>query len=145
MKRIRLRLRGQAWRAGKWLLETAGETGKRRAVLQVARDAIARRVISLIWITTLCWCARLGDAVCRIRVTELPWMRLIHLISDGDTMSIMGSNGKFVKYEIGSISGNVVTLKTTPAWVRDGTVFIYLPVTRFYQTIIPHRLALRDR
>ncbi|KZF93774.1 hypothetical protein S101_23765 [Salmonella enterica subsp. enterica serovar Tennessee] len=38
-------------------------------------------------------------------------------------MSIMGSNGKFVKYEIGSISGNEVTLKKTPAWVRDGTVF----------------------
>ena len=45
------------------------------------------------------------------------------LISEGDTMSIMGSDGKFVKYLIASIADNVVTLKTMPAWVRDGTVF----------------------
>lgn len=45
------------------------------------------------------------------------------LISEGDTMSIMGSDGKFVKYVIASIADNIVTLKTTPAWVRDGTVF----------------------
>ncbi|MEG2042050.1 MAG: DUF1983 domain-containing protein, partial [Hafnia sp.] len=45
------------------------------------------------------------------------------LISEGDTMSIMGNDGKFIKYKIVSIAANIVTLKTTPAWVRDGTVF----------------------
>jgi len=38
-------------------------------------------------------------------------------------MSIMGSNGKFVKYEILSASGNTITLKSTPSWVRNGTIF----------------------
>ncbi|MBU5900542.1 hypothetical protein JVW24_25830, partial [Vibrio cholerae O1] len=46
---------------------------------------------------------------------------LSSLVSPGDVMSIMGSNGKFSKYEITTVSGSVVTLKTTPAWVRDGT------------------------
>ena len=45
------------------------------------------------------------------------------LIAGGDTMSIMGSSGKFVKYVIDGVANNVVTLKTTPSWVRDGTVF----------------------
>jgi predicted phage tail protein len=45
------------------------------------------------------------------------------LIAAATTMSIMGSNGKFVKYVIDGVANNVVTLKTTPSWVRDGTVF----------------------
>ena len=38
-------------------------------------------------------------------------------------MSIMGRDGKFVRYEIDGVAGNSVTLKTTPDWVRAGTVF----------------------
>ncbi len=45
------------------------------------------------------------------------------LVSPGDYMSLMGSNGKFVKYPIISVSGRVITLRNAPAWVRDGTVF----------------------
>ncbi len=81
-------------------------------------------------------------ALCRMQVTELPWMRLIIPISNGDTMSIMGSNGTFDK--IGSISGNVVTLKTTPAWSSLTVLYLpYLPVT--FLPDYSASLALRDR
>ncbi|EBP9663413.1 hypothetical protein AIO47_23570, partial [Salmonella enterica subsp. enterica] len=116
--------RGQAWRAGKWLLETAKRESSRLS-FQMARDAIHFTPGDIVEIMDNNYAgARLGGRIMshagnRITVDAVD----SSLISDGDTMSIMGSNGKFVKYEIGSISGNVVTLKTTPAWVRDGTVF----------------------
>ncbi|EPA8959800.1 DUF1983 domain-containing protein, partial [Yersinia enterocolitica] len=45
------------------------------------------------------------------------------LAGNGDTMSIMGANAKFTKYEIASVNGSTITLKVAPAWVRDGTTF----------------------
>ncbi|MDV1857903.1 phage tail protein [Citrobacter freundii] len=116
--------RGQAWRAGKWLLETAKRESSRLS-FQMARDAIHFTPGDIVEIMDNNYAgARLGGRIMshagnKITVDAVD----SSLISDGDTMSIMGSNGKFVKYEIGSISGNVVTLKTTPSWVRDGTIF----------------------
>ncbi|HGE2878110.1 TPA: DUF1983 domain-containing protein, partial [Yersinia enterocolitica] len=45
------------------------------------------------------------------------------LAGNGDTMSIMGANAKFTKYEIASVNGSTITLKVAPTWVRDGTTF----------------------
>ncbi|EOW0885968.1 host specificity protein J, partial [Citrobacter koseri] len=116
--------RGQAWRAGKWLLETAKRESSRLS-FQMARDAIHFTPGDIVEIMDNNYAgARLGGRIMshagnKITVDAVD----SSLISEGDTMSIMGSDGRFVKYEIGSIAGNIVTLKTTPAWVRDGTVF----------------------
>ncbi|EPL3436074.1 TipJ family phage tail tip protein [Citrobacter freundii] len=116
--------RGQAWRAGKWLLETAKRESSRLS-FQMARDAIHFTPGDIVEIMDNNYAgARLGGRIMshagnKITVDAVD----SSLISEGDTMSIMGSDGKFVKYVIASIADNIVTLKTTPAWVRDGTVF----------------------
>ncbi|MCE6965160.1 DUF1983 domain-containing protein, partial [Enterobacter sp. MW07] len=116
--------RGQAWRAGKWLLETAKRESS-RLTFQMARDAIHFTPGDIVEIMDNNYAgARLGGRIMshsgnKITVDAVD----SSLIGGGDTMSIMGSNGKFVKYVINSVNNNVVTLKTTPSWVRDGTVF----------------------
>ena len=116
--------RGQAWRAGKWLLETAKRESS-RLTFQMARDAIHFTPGDIVEIMDNNYAgARLGGRIMshsgnKITVDAVD----SSLIGGGDTMSIMGSNGKFVKHVINSIANNVITLKTTPSWVRDGTVF----------------------
>ncbi|EBJ4763741.1 host specificity protein J [Salmonella enterica] len=116
--------RGQAWRAGKWLFETAKRESSRLS-FQMARDAIHFTPGDIVEVMDNNYAgARLGGRIMshagnKITVDAVD----SSLISEGDTMSIMGSDGKFVKYVIASIADNIVTLKTTPAWVRDGTVF----------------------
>lgn len=116
--------RGQAWRAGKWLLETAKRESSRLS-FQMARDAIHFTPGDIVEVMDNNYAgARLGGRIMshagnKVTVDAVD----SSLISEGDTMSIMGSDGKFVKYVIASIADNIVTLKTTPAWVRDGTVF----------------------
>ncbi|TCW46614.1 putative phage tail protein [Phytobacter diazotrophicus] len=116
--------RGQAWRAGKWLLETAKRESSRLS-FQMARDAIHFTPGDVVEIMDNKYAGtRLGGRIvshsgAKITVDAVD----ASLISDGDTLSILGSNGKFVKYEIDSVSGNVITLKSVPSWVRDGTVF----------------------
>ncbi|EEN3771907.1 DUF1983 domain-containing protein [Salmonella enterica] len=116
--------RGQAWRAGKWLLETAKRESSRLS-FQMARDAIHFTPGDIVEVMDNNYAgARLGGRIMshagnKITVDAVD----SSLISEGDTISIMGSDGKFVKYVIASIADNIVTLKTTPAWVRDGTVF----------------------
>ncbi|EDV0529021.1 host specificity protein J [Salmonella enterica subsp. enterica] len=116
--------RCQAWRAGKWLLETAKRESSRLS-FQMARDAIHFTPGDIVEVMDNNYAgARLGGRIMshagnKITVDAVD----SSLISEGDTMSIMGSDGKFVKYVIASIADNIVTLKTTPAWVRDGTVF----------------------
>ncbi|MCL5535653.1 phage tail protein [Enterobacter kobei] len=116
--------RGQAWRAGKWLLETAKRESS-RLTFQMPRDAIHFTPGDIVEIMDNNYAgARLGGRIMshsgnKITVDAVD----SSLIGGGDTMSIMGSNGKFVKYVIDGVANNVVTLKTTPSWVRDGTVF----------------------
>lgn len=116
--------RGQAWRAGKWLLETAKRESSRLS-FQMARDAIHFTPGDIVEIMDNNYAgARLGGRIMshsgnKITVDAVD----SSLIGGGDTMSIMGSNGKFVKYIIDGVANNVVTLKTTPSLVRDGTVF----------------------
>lgn len=116
--------RGQAWRAGKWLLETAKRESS-RLTFQMARDAIHFTPGDIVEIMDNNYAgARLGGRIMshsgnKITVDAVE----SSLIAGGDTMSIMGSSGKFVKYVIDGVANNVVTLKTTPSLVRDGTVF----------------------
>lgn len=116
--------RGQAWRAGKWLLETAKRESSRLS-FQMARDAIHFTPGDIVEVMDNDYAgARLGGRImshsgANITVDAVD----VSLISDGDTMSVMGRDGKFVKYEIARVSGSVVTLKSAPVWVRDGTVF----------------------
>ncbi|WP_320704847.1 phage tail protein [Enterobacter asburiae] len=116
--------RGQAWRAGKWLLETAKRESSRLS-FSMARDAIHFTPGDIVEIMDSNYAgARLGGRIMshsgnKITVDAVD----SSLIGGGDTMSIMGSNGKFVKYVIDGVANNVVTLKATPSWVRDGTVF----------------------
>lgn len=116
--------RGQAWRAGKWLLETAKRESSRLS-FQMARDAIHFTPGDVVEIMDNKYTGtRLGGRI----VSHSGAMITVDavdasLISDGDTLSILGRNGKFLKYEIRSVAGNVITLKSVPAWVRDGTIF----------------------
>ena len=116
--------RGQAWRAGKWLLETAKRESSRLS-FQMARDAIHFTPGDIVEVMDNDYAgARLGGRItshsgASINVDAVD----VSLISEGDTMSVMGRDGKFVKYDIARVSGNMVTLKSAPVWVRDGTVF----------------------
>ncbi|MDF7681489.1 phage tail protein [Enterobacteriaceae bacterium ESL0689] len=116
--------RGQAWRAGKWLLETAKRESSRLS-FQMARDAIHFTPGDIIEVMDNDYAAaRLGGRIVahagnKITVDAVDST----LISAGDTISLLGSDGRFVKHEISGVSGNTVTLRTAPAWVRDGTVF----------------------
>ncbi|MDF3830778.1 phage tail protein [Pseudocitrobacter sp. 2023EL-00150] len=116
--------RGQAWRAGKWLLETAKRESSRLS-FQMARDAIRFTPGDIVEIMDNDYAgARLGGRIMSHSGANITVDAVgSSLIADGDAMSVMGSDGKFVKYEIARVSGNVVTLKTAPVWVRDGTVF----------------------
>ena len=116
--------RGQAWRAGKWILETAKRESN-RLTFQMARDAIAFTPGDIIEVMDNDYAgARLGGRILSHSGNKITVdANLSNLVSPGDGMCIMGSYGKFSKYEITTVSGAVVTLKTTPAWVRGGTVF----------------------
>jgi len=116
--------RGQAWRAGKWLLETAKRESSRLS-FQMARDAIHFTPGDVVEIMDNDYTGtRLGGRIVSHSGANITVDADVSgLVSPGDNMSLMGSNGKFVKYPIVSVSGRVITLRSAPAWVRDGTVF----------------------
>ncbi|WP_333891018.1 host specificity protein J [Atlantibacter subterraneus] len=116
--------RGQAWRAGKWLLETAKRESS-RLTFQMARDAVAFTPGDVVEIMDNDYAGtRLGGRIVSHSGANITVDADVSgLVSPGDNMSLMGSNGKFVKYPIVSVSGRVITLRSAPAWVRDGTVF----------------------
>lgn len=117
--------RGQAWRAGKWLLETAKRENK-RVTFQMARDAIAFTPGDIVEVMDNNHAAsRLGGRIISHTGSIITVdADVSELAGSGDGMSIMASNGKLVKYEIASVAGDKITLRTTPAWVKDGTVFV---------------------
>lgn len=116
--------RGQAWRAGKWLLETSKRESS-RLTFQMARDAIAFTPGDVVEIMDNDYAGtRLGGRIVSHSGANITVdADVSSLVSPGDNMSLMGSNGKFLKYPILSVSGRVITLRSVPAWVRDGTVF----------------------
>jgi predicted phage tail protein len=117
--------RGQAWRAGKWLLETAKRETK-RVSFQMARDAIAFTPGDIIEVMDNDYAAsRLGGRIVAYSGNTLTVDADVSgLVSTDDTISVMGRDGKLVKYAIAGVSGRLITLKSIPSWIRIGTVFV---------------------
>lgn len=117
--------RGQAYRAGKWLIETAKRESK-KVTFQMARDAIAFMPGDVIEVMDNKYAAsRLGGRIIsHSGATITVDADVSSFVTSGDYMSIIGSDGKLVRHEIASVSGSNVILKSAPAWVRDGTIFV---------------------
>lgn len=117
--------RGQAFRAGKWLLETCKRETK-KVTFKMARDAIAFMPGDVIEIMDNDYAAtRLGGRIISHNGAMITVDADVStLAGGGDTMSLMGSNGKFTRYQIASVSGRIITLRTAPNWVKDGTIFV---------------------
>lgn len=117
--------RGQAFRTGKWMLETCKRETK-KITFKMAREAIRFMPGDVVEIMDNKYAAtRLGGRIMSHAGRSITVdADVSELVGGGDNMSLMGSNGKFVKYEIASVASRVITLKTTPSWVRDGTVFV---------------------
>ncbi|CAI6156736.1 phage tail protein [Escherichia coli] len=116
--------RGQAYRAGKWLIETAKREPS-KFTFKMARDAIHFTPWDIIEILDNNRAgARLGGRIVAnngriITVDKVD----SEYIAPGDTISLLDSDGKFKKHQITGVSGNKITLASAPAWVRNGTVF----------------------
>lgn len=117
--------RGQAFRAGKWLLETCKRETK-KVTFKMARDAIAFMPGDVIEVMDNDYAAtRLGGRIISHSGAVITVdADVSSLAGGGDTMSLMGSNGKFTRYQIVSVSGRIITLRTAPNWVKDGTIFV---------------------
>ena len=117
--------RGQAFRTGKWLIETAKRETK-KTTFKMAREAIRFIPGDVVEIFDNNYAAtRLGGRIIAHAGALITVdADVSELAGTGDKMSLMGSDGKFVKYEIASVLGRIITLKSAPAWVRDGTVFV---------------------
>lgn len=116
--------RGQAWRAGKWLLETAKRESS-RLTFQMARDAIGFTPGDIVEIMDNNYAGtRLGGRIMahagKVITVDAD---VSELVSPGDSMSIMDRTGKMGRHEIAGVAGRNITLRNAPAWVRDGTVF----------------------
>ncbi|MFT4271183.1 MAG: phage tail protein [Pantoea sp.] len=116
--------RGQAVRAGKWLIESC-KREYRKVSFQMARDAIAFMPGDIIEVADNNRAGtRLGGRIMSHSGAQITVdADVTSLAGSGDSMSIMGSDGKFVKHTISAVNGPVITLSAAPAWVRDGTVF----------------------
>lgn len=116
--------RGQAYRAGKWLIETAKREPS-KFTFKMARDAIHFTPGDIIEILDNNRAgARLGGRIVAnsgmvITVDKVD----SEYIAPGDTISLLNSDGKFKKHQITGVSGNKITLASAPAWIRNGTVF----------------------
>lgn len=117
--------RGQAFRTGKWMLETCKRETK-KITFKMAREAIRFMPGDVVEVMDNKNAAtRLGGRIMSHAGRSITVdADVSELVGGGDSMSLMGSNGKFVKYEIASVASRVITLKSTPSWVRDGTVFV---------------------
>lgn len=117
--------RGQAFRAGKWLLETAKRETK-KVTFKMARDAIAFMPGDVIEVMDNNYAAtRLGGRIISHSGAVITVDADVStLAGGGDTMSLMGSDGKFTRYSIASVSCRTITLRTSPSWVKDGTIFV---------------------
>ncbi|WKZ94122.1 DUF1983 domain-containing protein [Chimaeribacter arupi] len=117
--------RGQAFRAGKWLIESAKRETK-KVTFRMARDAIGFIPGDIIEVMDNNYAAtRLGGRIVSHNGSVITVDADVSgVVGGGDTMSLMGADGKFSKFTIGSVAGRVITLRTSPAWVKDGTIFV---------------------
>ncbi|MDU2728651.1 host specificity protein J [Pantoea sp.] len=117
--------RGQAFRTGKWLIETAKRETK-KTTFKMAREAIRFIPGDVVEVLDNNHAAtRLGGRIISHAGASITVdAGVSELVGAGDKLSLMGSDGKFVKYEIAGVAGRIITLKSAPAWVKDGTVFV---------------------
>lgn len=116
--------RGQAHRAGKWLIETAKREPS-KFTFKMARDAIHFTPGDIIEILDNNRAgARLGGRIVSNNGRVITVDKVdSEYIAPGDTISLLDSDGKFKKHQITGVSGNKITLASAPAWIRNGTVF----------------------
>lgn len=116
--------RGQAYRAGKWLIETAKREPS-KFTFKMARDAIHFTPGDIIEILDNNRAgARLGGRIVANNGKVITVDKVdSDLVAAGDTISLLDSDGKFKKHQITGVSGNNITLAAAPAWIRNGTVF----------------------
>lgn len=116
--------RGQAYRAGKWLIETAKREPS-KFTFKMARDAIHFTPGDIIEILDNNRAgARLGGRIVANNGKVITVDKVdSEYIAAGDTISLLDSDGKFKKHQITGIDGNNITLAEAPAWIRNGTVF----------------------
>ncbi|HBH7189191.1 TPA: DUF1983 domain-containing protein [Escherichia coli] len=116
--------RGQAHRAGKWLIETAKREPS-KFTFKMARDAIHFTPGDIIEILDNNRAgARLGGRIVANSGNVITVDKVdSEYIAAGDTISLLDSDGKFKKHQITGVSGNKITLAAAPSWIRNGTVF----------------------
>lgn len=116
--------RGQACRAGKWLIETAKREPS-KFTFKMARDAIHFTPGDIIEILDNNRAgARLGGRIVANNGKVITVDKVdSEYIAAGDTIRLLDSDGKFKKHQITGINGNNITLAVAPAWIRNGTVF----------------------
>lgn len=116
--------RGQAYRAGKWLIETAKREPS-KFTFKMARDAIHFTPGDIIEILDNNRAgARLGGRIVANNGKVITVDKVdSDLVAAGDTISLLDSDGKFKKHQITGVNGNNITLAAAPAWIRNGTVF----------------------
>lgn len=116
--------RGQAYRAGKWLIETAKREPS-KFTFKMARDAIHFTPGDIIEILDNNRAgARLGGRIVANNGKVITVDKVdSEYIAAGDTISLLDSDGKFKKHQITGVDGNNITLAEAPAWIRNGTVF----------------------
>ncbi|MCN6903689.1 phage tail protein [Escherichia coli] len=116
--------RGQAYRAGKWLIETAKREPS-KFTFKMARDAIHFTPGDIIEILDNNRAgARLGGRIVANSGNVITVDKVdSEYIAAGDTISLLDSDGKFKKHQITGVNGNKITLAAAPAWIRNGTVF----------------------
>lgn len=116
--------RGQAHRAGKWLIETAKREPS-KFTFKMARDAIHFTPGDIIEILDNNRAgARLGGRIVANNGRVITVDKVdSEYIAPGDTISLLDSDGKFKKHQITGVNGNKITLASAPAWIRNGTVF----------------------
>lgn len=117
--------RGQAFRTGKWLIETAKRETK-KTTFKMAREAIRFTPGDVVEVLDNNYAAtRLGGRIISHAGASITVdAEVSELAGSGDTMSLMGADGKFTKHAIASVAGRIITLKSAPAWIKDGTVFV---------------------
>ncbi|HBB8525064.1 TPA: DUF1983 domain-containing protein [Escherichia coli] len=116
--------RGQAYRAGKWLIETAKREPS-KFTFKMARDAIHFTPGDIIEILDNNRAgARLGGRIVANNGKVITVDKVDSgLVAAGDTISLLDSDGKFKKHQITGVDGNNITLAAAPAWIRNWTVF----------------------
>ena len=116
--------RGQAYRAGKWLIETAKREPS-KFTFKMARDAIHFTPGDIIEILDNNRAgAHLGGRIVANNGKVITVDKVdANYIAAGDTISLLDSDGKFKKHQITGVSGNKITLAAAPSWIRNGTVF----------------------